>query len=707
MKKSILLAATIVLALSASAQLRPAEMEQAHAEFRRTHQARVPQIKPNAKLAEAPAAHKANTLGSKNGTNEHTASQLPPDRWFPGEWEEVQAIVVTWPYWSVPANWQQLGQQLGYYSCQPQFSGYGDIFHYNNGWQYQGFGPIDQLPHCAGYTINTTGDEFEYTNVFAYLIDGIRQGGAQPWVRVTHLYDTALIQHHMNYLGLDTTGIKWIEGFGDAFWFRDCGPICFYYGDQDSIGMLDFMYYPGRAIDDSLPSLIAAQKGLHNWVTSLEWEGGNCIVDGDGLVISSDHIYAANADRNGQLIWQGPTTSSETYAQKNPLTAQQVRDTLAYLMGPRGVKILPQFQYDGGTGHIDLYADMLDENQFVFSKFPSQYSNWTDYSTAARNIDSMTSWHSTFGHNFKKDYIPFPRKDDGSYFASQNEYNGTTYSNGYTRTYSNHTFVNNVILQPCFSKVVNGNPSAQWDRQYLDSLRAAYPGYTFYPIDVRTFDGYGGAIHCITKQIPAENPIRILHPSITGETYNAYNNSDAVINAIITNRSGIASATLFYRVNGGQWQTAPMHNSSDNNWTATLPTSGMQGDEITVEYYISASSNNGKTITKPFTGANGGAYKFWWSQESVGIADIATEEDFGQFYPNPATDQAHLDINLKNGANYKVTIVDAAGRTLHDTSLQAQGQIVYTINASLLQSGIYTVVFNNGSQQIARRLIVK
>ena len=143
MKKSILLAATIVLALSASAQLRPAEMEQAHAEFRRTHQARVPQIKPNAKLAEAPAAHKANTLGSKNGTNEHTASQLPPDRWFPGEWEEVQAIVVTWPYWSVPANWQQLGQQLGYYSCQPQFSGYGDIFRYNNGWQYQGFGPID------------------------------------------------------------------------------------------------------------------------------------------------------------------------------------------------------------------------------------------------------------------------------------------------------------------------------------------------------------------------------------------------------------------------------------------------------------------------------------------------------------------------------------------------------------------------------------
>ena len=40
-------------------------------------------------------------------------------------------------------------------------------------------------------------------------------------------------------------------------------------------------------------------------------------------------------------------------------------------------------------------------------------------------------------------------------------------------------------------------------------MQEAYPGYEFVEIDVRDFDGYGGAIHCITKQIPAENPVSL------------------------------------------------------------------------------------------------------------------------------------------------------------------------------------------------------
>ncbi|MBP3762483.1 MAG: agmatine deiminase family protein [Bacteroidales bacterium] len=711
MKKVLLSLLAGGLFLGAQAQMRPAELSEAHDQFRREHQQRVPKIKEGATLKDLKATKGGH--GSKLGNNEHYAGALPANRWFPGEWEEVQAIVVTWPYWNVPANWQSLGDQLGYYDCEATFSGYGEIYKYQNGWQYQGFGAIDQLPYCVGYTFNDTDTaSMNHTSVFAYLIDAIRQGGAEPWVRVTHLTDSIRVQQHMQYLGLSTTGIKWIEGFGDSFWFRDCGPICFYYGDQDSIGMLDFMYYPGRAIDDSLPSLIAAQKNIPNWITAIEWEGGNCVVDGDGFVMSSDHIYEANADTYGQLLWAGPSTSPSTYAQKSPLSEQQVRDSLAYLMGPRGVKILPAFQYDGGTGHLDLYTDMLDENQFVFSKFPSQYSNWTDYRTAAKNIDSMTSWQSTFGINYKKDYIPFPRKDDGSYFTSQTEYNGVTNpytgqqsQRGYTRTYSNHTFVNNVIVQPCFSKVVNGEPSAQWDREYLDSLRAAYPGYTFYPIDVRAFDGFGGALHCITKQIPADNPIRILHPSITGGMQDTYTTQNATIEARITNRSGIASAEVRYRVNGGAWQTLLMNNTGGDTYRTTIPTTTLQG-EWEVEYYIHATSNNGKSINKPYTGANGGAYRFS-NGETVGISNVVAEEQFGQFYPNPATDQAHLNINLLGGANYSVAIIDAAGRTVHSSSLQAQGEIVYTINTARLQSGIYTVVFYGNGTQVARRLIVK
>ena len=52
-------------------------------------------------------------------------------------------------------------------------------------------------------------------------------------------------------------------------------------------------------------------------------------------------------------------------------------------------------------------------------------------------------------------------------------------------------------------------------------------------------------------------------------------------------------------------------------------------------------------------------------------------------------------------------IVDLSGRTVHTSTLQTAGQIVYSINTSRLASGIYNVVFSNGSQKVVRKLVVK
>lgn len=92
----------------------------------------------------------------------------------------------------------------------------------------------------------------------------------------------------------------------------------------------------------------------------------------------------------------------------------------------------------------------------------------------------------------------------------------------------------------------------------------------------------------------------------------------------------------------------------------------------------------------------------------VSIEEVeASEESFGQFYPNPATNQANLNINLGDGQNYDVAIIDQSGRTIHTSSLQTAGQIVYTINASRLATGVYNVVFSNGTSKVVRRLVVK
>lgn len=647
---------------------------------------------------------------------------LPEGRiWFPGEWEEVKAVVVTCYYSYAPAT----SQGSGYWMADPLVSGYADYFQYSAmaGWVKKGSGP---------YTA-TLDNQTAFGKTFFYLMDAIQLGGAQAWVRVERSADSNIVLNTLERMGLRHDNIRFIVGTGNSFWYRDCGPICFYSGDQDEVAMLDFTYYPGRALDDSLPSHIHHQMNIPNYLTDIEWEGGNCLVDGAGMLLSSDQIYSANNDRIGQVAWDGHNPNTIHYTQKTPLNKSQVRNAMQSLIGQRATHILPAFKYDGGTGHIDLYVDMWDENSFVFSQFPDIYSNWTDYKTASKNIDSLCSYKSIFDNNYGKTYIPFPQKDNGGNFASQNEYNAN-----YTRTYSNHTFVNNVIMQPCFSAVVDGQPTASWDIENLQKIQAAYPGYTIYPIDVREFDGSGGAIHCITKQIPADSPIRILHRNVSGNISAAMENIP--ISAIVTNNKGISNVVCKYTINDGAENTITMTNNG-NKYSCVIPTEGM-AEDATVKYYIEATNTENKTITKPMTAHNGGYFQFTrtadmeidysqvdtnttnvpmeditftfsseWAHEDdsepLNITTAEMEKQFGQFYPNPSNSQANIKIELGDGANYTVHIIDMSGRTIHTSSLQAMGSIVYTIDASKLAKGIYNVVFSGNNRTIARRLIVE
>ena len=721
MKKIVLMLAAAAVTLGAAAQSQQST-EQMMREFRQTIQKRDisrHHLETNIPLsAAAPASKKA-------------SKALPEDRvWFPGEWEEVKAIVVT-PYY----DYSPLESQgAGYWMADPLVTGWATYYKYTaGGWSEQGMGP-----YKATMDTNST-----FGKVFFYLMDGIQLGGAEAWVRVEQINDTSKVIRTLTRMGLRHDNVKFLVGPGNSFWYRDCGPICFYYGDEDSVAMLDFTYYPGRALDDSLPSIIYWQKGIPNYQTDIEWEGGNCLVDGAGMVVSSDAIYSNNADRYGQITWDGQNINTLTYKQVSPLSQSQVRQGLHDLLGQRSTYVIPAYRYDGGTGHIDLYADMYDENGFVFSVMPDDYSSWRDYQTGAQNMADLCSYQSFFERPYyTMATLPFPSKDNGSNFNSQTEYN-----NSYTRTYSNHTFVNNVILQPCFSQVVNGQPTAQWDRDNIAAIAAAYPGYTIYPVDVREFDGSGGAIHCVTKQIPADSPIRILHKNIHGEMTAGLGSGDLPVSAIITNNTGIAHAEVVYRVNGvGDWQTLNL-TANGNRWYGNFPFSQLNTVVESVEYYISATSNAGKTITKPMTASQGGYYSFsfgtdalvdssWFDFDTTAVdmnditftfgSNWATEDQseqnpqhlaiesveeveqaFGQFYPNPATDKANLIIDLGNGANYAVTIFDQTGRIIYNGKLQSSGKVIYTVDAARLAAGVYNVVFSNSDTQVVRRLIVK
>ena len=518
-----------------------------------------------------------------------------PDRvWFPGEWEEVKAIVVSVLY----RHFMPGHETDSRYAAYPVVPGYA-IYYYAES--------QDDAPQEVGRGeyITELDTESETGKVSFNVIDAIQRAGVEAWVRIEQASDEDLIRWYMEAHEMRTDKIRFFVANGNDRWFRDCGPICFYYGDEDKLAMLDFQYDWARQLDNLLPSILHRKWDIPNYINQVIWEGGNCLVDGVGGLMTSTAMYGHNKEVTvGPVIWDGKDPKTIKYTTREPLNEDQCHEALKGMLGQEGTCFVERLKHDGGTGHIDLYADAIDENGFLFARMPETYKDWEDYATLEGNVKYMLKQK-----NFWQDpYVnwgdlPFPSYDDGSDWNSEEEYGK------FARTYANHLIVNNYILQPCFSDVdVDYMPTAEWDRANIEAMKKLYPGYTFHCIDMRSYDGSGGSIHCITKQIPADNPVRILHDAMFNKV-NFGTLTEVPFSAFITNKSGIKNAALHYQVGeDGEWQKVDM-TGNGNRWYCRVPVSKFPNGKM-VSYYIEATSNNGKTVTKPVTANNGGYYDF-------------------------------------------------------------------------------------------------
>lgn len=599
----------------------------------------------------------------------NTIQSLPENITIPGEYEEVKAIVITWPY----VTYDSVGK-----GAEQVFDGIGYCRGENNEWY---IGPV--------YSIVDTFSLSPFPYVFSNLAHAI-DTQAEVWINIWNAEDSTIIKNYMDSVKMPLKNYKFFVNPGNSFWYRDCGPVGYYFGDKDSVGFIDFEYYSGRPLDDAIPLRIAEKEGYPVFTTGIEYEGGNILLDGSGTLFTTDAVYLTNSDSEGQYY-----IDNEGYINvhtKEPLSAIQVRDSLVDILNLDRVKIMPSLKFDGGTGHIDLYADMYDENTFIFSKYPEELKNFKDYSITAKNIDTIMSIKSANNGDFTKRYIPFPKKDDGTWYYNEMEYNY------YTRTYSNHTFVNKTIIQPVFSNGVDGDVANM--EKDLDAIEKQYPGYTIYPIDVRSFDGSGGAIHCITKQIPADNPLRILHKPIASKSQVE---SSYPILAKITNNSGIASARVMWRYSDSKdFTQINMAAGSNNEFTAEIPN---DRDNDSIEYYITATSNNGKTISKPIT-APDGYYGFKFGANTAGVEDNIKEPSFaGEFYPNPASGKSQVIVNSES-KSLKLTIYSLAGDLIYtNTAETGTGENIITLNTESFASGSYVVFLQTGNGKTVHRML--
>lgn len=470
----------------------------------------------------------------------------------------------------------------------------------------------------------------------------------------------------------DLDNITFIEAPYNSVWMRDYGAECMYQNEVDSLFLMDWIYNRPRPEDDVLPDVIGQTKNIAVFSSSqapydMVHTGGNFMADGFGTAFSSNLVIDENG-AGGQF--------NQTV--RTPEGVDALIDQWMGIDHYIRMQTLP----NDGIHHIDMHMKLIDEETLLVGEFPQGLSDGPQLETNLDVIEANET--NTFGQPFRIVRVPMPSSTGGQYPPSASY-----------RTYANNVFVNRTVIVPTYR--------TEFDTIGLRVLHESLPGYRIVPIDCdntgMNIISASGAIHCITKGIGVADPLLIKHQRLT-DTYDTQNPYAAT--AYIRHRSGIASATLYWTTDTTQaWTAAPMADQGTDNWSTAIPA---QIANTTVYYYIEATSNSGKTMTRPIVAPHG-----WWSfrvldiTSAIGHADAPSIVDV---FPNPCNSVVLIHLDRLGEAQARIAVFDPLGReivVLHDGVIAPDGRIYLDVSA--LSNGTYALEITTSGGRATRTLI--
>jgi len=213
------------------------------------------------------------------------------------------------------------------------------------------------------------------------------------------------------------------------------------------------------------------------------------------------------------------------------------------------------------------------------------------------------------------------------------------------------------------------------------------PGYNIVGINSNSIIPSLGAIHCIVKEVGAFDPVFISHPKM--DPVVAAPDSIRIQAALKTN-SGIADAFVYWTADTTMgFDLIPMETASEDTFIAYIPQQ-INGTEIF--YYISATSNNGKTITKPLP-APAGYYRFIVENNVTFAGNVIQPEEIylSQNYPNPFNPTTTIKYQLPEFSFVTLKVYDVLGSeiALLVNEEKPMGSYEVEFDASKLSSGVY------------------
>ncbi|MAU09796.1 MAG: hypothetical protein CL607_08250 [Anaerolineaceae bacterium] len=241
-------------------------------------------------------------------------------------------------------------------------------------------------------------------------------------------------------------------------WIRDYGPIMGVDASGQKVA-LNPIYavlpqYP-QGLDDGMTNAWSAYHGYPVQPLNLHTEGGNLWSDGQGTLIMSSQIFYSNRFYNRRTL----------------------EDYLHTVIDYDKLIISPRLTLEE-TGHVDLLMKLASADT-VFVSANTSASTYQVLNKAKRQFERETNAQ---GQPYNVIELPTPEL----------YLNWVTYS--IRRAYTNALTVNGRVLVPVF-----GIPQ---DDIALRTYETHLPDYDIIPIDSAVGINGGGAVHCMTKEVP-------------------------------------------------------------------------------------------------------------------------------------------------------------------------------------------------------------
>lgn len=158
------------------------------------------------------------------------------------------------------------------------------------------------------------------SGAFPGILAQITEASRQETTVYIHCSDSNAVKSYLNNQGIPLSNIKYLEVGSNSIWMRDYGGNTVYKNDVDSVLLVDWIYNRPRPLDDAIPEYDAAALGMPFYQTyaspaDLVNTGGNFMVDGFGTAFASELILEENEPGNPYNV------SAKTEAQIDQIMA--------------------------------------------------------------------------------------------------------------------------------------------------------------------------------------------------------------------------------------------------------------------------------------------------------------------------------------------------------------------------------------------------